>query len=350
MRALAINVKSLPAGVPPRIMTLVKSQTNAFVDSLMTPVFSDWQMLKLAPELIPEQIIVAASLIAAGKVEAIMYAANAAGGQPNQYGIDLDQDGRAILDEIVNARMSILGMFKAPPMSADQPEVEARWVGGLTTQGWISLKFSNLVSVRLPTYIESEALTNAGYTDRIALPISRWYDMLGLEASYAQYPTWGDYVTELLADVARLGIARVKGPAPTSIGSAIYNLAITLGGSGIRYLPQLSLSTSMDVLDACVAGGALMDEVEGPLLTDVSQDTMHEYRDIVTQVKFAGYKVSTPQYVSSYPDYEPLSSIVSWIAYLSTYQPLTPESSGANLSYYAGRKNFSTARGIPMLS
>lgn len=349
IRELAINVKSLPNGIPPKIMGIVKRQADVYVDSQLSLVYTDWQILKLAPELVPEQAVIAASLIAAGRAESILYAVNTVAGKVNQYGIDLEQEGKAMIDDIVNSRMLVLGFYKVDPISLQSPEHEMRWTGGLRTQGWMSFKFSNEVAARPPSQSESDALDHAGYTERQVNPISDWYNMLGFELSYGYNPSWPAYVSEVTADASRLGITRIKGPFPSGISSALGQLAITLGQAGIRYMPQITPSSDPSLVTDLNDAGAMINEVEGPYLTSQSMDTEAQYRQVVERFHFAGITVSTPQFVGSTPELASMAGVADYVGFISTYQPLTPESTAGNLLYYSSRKNFSSVRGIPML-
>ena len=89
VETLAINVKS---GIPPQVMSLATGMADRYLDAQLSKTFLDWRILTLAPELIPEQAVIAASMMAAGRVEQMMFAASGTV-RENKYGSDLEEEG-----------------------------------------------------------------------------------------------------------------------------------------------------------------------------------------------------------------------------------------------------------------
>ena len=325
--ALAYNVQS-PQGIPPSVMVIALGLADRYVDSQIAKVFLDWPLLTLTPELVPEQAVIASSLIAAGKVESMLYAVNTAVGKLNQYGMDLEQEGKMMVDDIVNARLLCLGLTRFVPITQDAPVPKIKWVGNLVSQGWLSPQFRESIGVYRPddTPVNPSPIT--------VPPLSEWYKIFGLELSYSYITTqalWNSYVSTLIADLGRLVFSTVLGPMPTSNTSNLGQLAIQLGGLGIGYIPQASLSTTPQQVLSLVEAGAVVPLVESP---SCSVDSL-EYQDWVSAMHFAGLNVTSPQFTTSLPVYEPYLEIISNIAYQGS---INPESNDSDITFYTGRQ------------
>ena len=339
---LAINVKQ---GVPPEILAIAIGQADRYVSAKMIATFNDWAKLALAPELVPDQVVVASSLIAAGKVECMMFAVNTAGGKSNQYGMDLEQEGLMIIDDLVNARIVCLGFTRQDPTSVDSPEHTMHWVGGLLSQGWIPLEFSNMTAVAPITIgpLIIDGLTDYGYISTQVEPIQNWFSTLGFKLAYDYIDNntdWLNYISTIQSDLARMGVSKVLCPLPNQTNTSLGTLIQTLNSSGITVSVQTSPSTPLSILASFNALGIEFDVVEGPALVTIGDDTTELPVDMCTAIHFT-YKnvVGSPQFVGTSPNFFNYQGVIDYVDYASAGNELTPESSQPQLLFYAGRVN-----------
>lgn len=108
---------------------------DAEINGKLAVVFEDWIDVMNGVIDTPSTIVDIATLMTAGRIEKTKYAVNDAGKSvPNPYGVSLEEDGRNMLDGIVNGSMSSLGLKRFNPFTEIHEEGTFTPVGGLRTQ------------------------------------------------------------------------------------------------------------------------------------------------------------------------------------------------------------------------
>lgn len=132
VRELAINIKSNTSDDFIRTMGRI---VDSIINGKLSMVFVEWIDVMNGDLETPEIITDMANILTAARLEMTKYAVNDAGkSQPNQYGVQLRDDGLSTLDSIFNGTTAVLGLTRIKPISEAHGEGTFQPVGGLRTQ------------------------------------------------------------------------------------------------------------------------------------------------------------------------------------------------------------------------
>jgi hypothetical protein len=354
---LAINITGSGGKIPEANMRVAIGQANRYVDAKLSSSYPNWWMVNFVPELRPEQVIVAASLIAAGKIEQAMYAVNTAFGKVNPYGQKLEAEGYAIIEDIINYRLPVIGWVALTPIISEAPLRKLRWVGGLVTQGYLSMlnyglyAWNPYVDWDSPPSLE-EQLQGLGIDSYTPIPSAYWYQTLCLAMSTSYIATmavWSAYLDTLLDDIEAIGCLSLYGATPASEETALYAFLESLASLGCSYVAQSAIGQSNAVYGPLVKAGLdLM--IAGPISTSQAQDVSPAIMQESTYAYSEHIVNSTPQFVSQNPPLAPYVGIVNAFAYSSLLNELSPRSEPSSLAFYLGRQQPSFNLNVPLQS
>lgn len=354
---LAINITGSGGVIPEANMNVALGQANRYVDAKMAQSYPNWWMVNFVPEMRPEQVVVAASLIAAGKIEQMMYAVNTAYGKVNPYGAGMEAEGYAIIEDIINYRLPVIGWLSLAPVIGQAPKRRLRWVGGLVTQGWLPLLNADLEACNPLLDFDAtpslqEQLQGLGIDSYSPIPSAYWYDAqcLAMSTSYINSMTmWNQYISTLMTDIGSLNIQSIYGATPGAASSVLYAFIVGLATQNMSYVAQSAIGQDNTVYDAIAqAGVELM--IAGPYSSSPSQDVSPAIMEENLYAYSQHIVSSTPQFVSTNPPIAPYQGIASGVGYTSQLNELSPRSTSDQIAFYSGRQIPSWSLAMPLVA
>lgn len=327
--ALCVNVTASKNSINSKVMALALNMANRYIDGKLTGAFKYWYTMTLAPEVVPDQVVVCASLLAAGRIECIMYAVNTSNGRRNAYGEDLQKCGLEMLDDILNARLNVLGFIRKHPISISSPRHEIWWVGGLVTQGLNAVIYAP--DIEVGTIFTPKNLPSAGVAYE---PVSNWFSGLGVQVS-TTFLSQPNYAALLESWLESTGIQRASGPMPGSLTSTLGQLAIYLGASGIKYTPQLGPTSNPAGIPALKNAGALIDWIQGPVSSGDDNDP--SLLTVVSNFYSANQRATTPIMLGQTFSFYPYTGISDAVTVNGAISEISPEWSTNQQVLYANR-------------